>query len=145
MAIHCSHRHLTRHDHFLVKHKRPLGRSILQTQKIPSQTTFPNKTISWRGITAILFTLSVLSYSYSVVTETNVPASQMEIDRVIAAAKADKRAQVAAKLQEALNSTPQPKVWQLHKIKYQLGLTYVDSEDYKADAELKLIEKNLKH
>lgn len=117
----------------------------MQARHINPQARLPGKSISWRGVVAILFTLSIMSYSYSVVTETNVPASQTEIDRLVNAAKADKRAQVAAQLQAELRNHPNPKIWQLHRIKYKLGLSYVDSQDYQEQAELQAIEKNLKH
>lgn len=105
---------------------------------------FNARNLSWRGFIAIVFCLSMLSYSYSEMTKTNVPATQAEIDEVLAAAKVDKRPHIADKLEQELSKTPNPKVWQLNRIKYKLGLTYVDSESYKENLELKKLQKKIK-
>lgn len=105
---------------------------------------FNAKNLSWRGFIAIVFCLSMLTYSYSEMTKTNVLATQAEIDEVIAAAKVDKRPQIADKLEQELSKTPNPKVWQLNRIKDKLGLTYVDSEKFKESSELKKLQKKIK-
>jgi hypothetical protein len=79
----------------------------------------------------VIFCLGVLAFSYIELGKTNVPATQEEIAELKAAAKADKRPEISGKLENELNMTPNPKVWQLNNMKEKLGLTYIDSESSK--------------
>ncbi len=81
----------------------------------------------------VIFCLGVLAFSYIELGKTNVPATQEEIAALKAVAKVDKRPEIAGKLDHELTMTPNPKVWQLNNMKEKLGLTYIDSENQKAD------------